>query len=276
MDLGSARCFSVRGAVMGPAVSVITPTRGRQALLPTLHAVLAAQTVLDWEWLVFDEGPEPSPYLRQISSPKIRYLHAADHSFAIGEKRNIMVDAARAPVICHFDDDDYYAPHYLETMLGRIDDGADLVKLSGWFVYAVGRRLLGYWDCTRGDGPHWRWSRQGTDLVALTPDAARDQANRLGYGFSYVYRRALAQSVRFPPINGGEDLGFARPASTKGRYSDFPDTGALCLHLLHGRNTSLCLPQYQLPEFLVDRLFGAPARATIAACAALAGPPPGD
>ena len=51
---------------------------------------------------------------------------------SLGAKRNWLVNKVETELVAHFDDDDYYAPHYLEEMVTRIlDKEADLVKLDG-------------------------------------------------------------------------------------------------------------------------------------------------
>jgi hypothetical protein len=51
---------------------------------------------------------------------------------SLGAKRNWLVSQAETELVAHFDDDDYYAPHYLEEMVTRLlDKEADLVKLDG-------------------------------------------------------------------------------------------------------------------------------------------------
>ena len=64
---------------MAPAVSIITPSFNRHELLQAQHAIVAAQTVTDFEWLILDDGPEPCAYFAGLSDPRIRYhhLHAA-------------------------------------------------------------------------------------------------------------------------------------------------------------------------------------------------------
>ena len=63
------------------------------------------------------------------------YTHVTER-LTIGEKRNRLIAASSGQVIVHFDDDDYYAPCYVEWMLRQLGDH-DLVKLVGWFAYAT-------------------------------------------------------------------------------------------------------------------------------------------
>ena len=56
---------------MTPAVSIITPTFNRHALLQAQHVHLLAQSEQDFEWLILDDGPQPSAYFRGLSDPRI-------------------------------------------------------------------------------------------------------------------------------------------------------------------------------------------------------------
>ena len=54
---------------MTPAVSIITPTFNRHALLAAQHVHLLVQSEQDFEWLILDDGRSPR------SRPRIRYQH---------------------------------------------------------------------------------------------------------------------------------------------------------------------------------------------------------
>lgn len=236
-----------------PRVSIITPTLGREAFLPLAHACVQSQTWPDVEWLVFDDSPQPSAYLNPRAARNLIYIYSQD-SFAVGEKRNILIEQSKGDIIVHFDDDDFYAPHYVETLMGWLDEGADFVKLSAWYLHSRSLRRSGYWDCATG-GPHHRWSRGGARFVA--ENTPPDEANLLGYGFSYAYRRAVWDAVGpFPAVNAMEDTPFAQAARERFRFMARPDQTGLCLHTLHEDSTSLCLPQQELSPERMDAVFG--------------------
>lgn len=94
---------------MPPAVSIVTPTANRDNYLPALARCVMRQQV-SWEWLVLDDSPEPSRFMRDLagSDRRIRYTHLSE-PMSIGAKRNRLIDMAEASVIAHFDDDDHYA-----------------------------------------------------------------------------------------------------------------------------------------------------------------------
>jgi len=248
-----------------PSVSIITPTYGREALLRAACAMVARQTNADFEWLILDDSPQPSPFFANQGDPRIRYVHHAGTRLSIGAKRNRLIESARAEIIVQFDDDDYYAPSYLAKMVARMGPGDDVLKLSGWFLYSCVYRMLGYWDLNLKQGLHNVWSRNPmTGMMITGSGGAAWVNNHLGYGFSYVFRKSAWRKAPFPDQNFGEDSGFIGAALAAGCcVNHFVDTDGLCLHILHPGNTSRCFPQYVLPPFMFDRYFPSEARAML-------------
>src|SRR5450755_929336 len=97
-----------------PRVSIITPTKDRQNLLPALWNCVQAQHFQDIEWLIHDGSPGRAVF-DGINDPRIRYMHEPQ-PMSIGVKRNVLCDAAQGEIIVHFDDDDFYGPHYIRDM----------------------------------------------------------------------------------------------------------------------------------------------------------------
>lgn len=241
-----------------PTLSLITPTHRRHAYLRAVHGILSRQTFGDFEWLVLDDGPEPSPYFQSLEDPRVRYRHLDGPKLTVGTKRNLLVEESRGKVIAHIDDDDYYGPRYLEQMARFIDGGADVAKLSAWFLFSRVHDAFGYWDLERLEGLRFVWS---AGPIKVTDFAGNLDAWRhlpLGYGFSYVYRRSVWERSRFPDVNFDEDTTFLKDAISKGaNVALLRDTMGIVLHLLHGANASICLPQYNLPRFALTRFFPA-------------------
>ena len=244
----------------GPAISIITPTFNRHALLRAQYDIVCAQSCQDFEWLILDDGPQPSTWFQQLSDPRIRYTHLDDTPMLVSAKRNWLCERASAPVIAQFDDDDYYAPGYLDTMLARLgSSGADITKLSAWFVYSAQLGRLGYWDTANTLGLHFTF---GPELVlnAFFNQEAPDNMknNYAGYGFSYVFKKSMWQTAPFPHVKYNSDFGFVSAALSKGcRLDHFADTEGLCLHVLRRDNMSKSFPQYLLPDFMLAKLFPA-------------------
>jgi glycosyltransferase involved in cell wall biosynthesis len=208
------------------------------------------------EWLILDDGTDTAECPAELTAPGIHYLRS-ETRLSIGEKRNRLIDRARGEFIVHFNDDDYYAPDYVGSMLrAMMEMRCDLINLRGWFLYDLRSQFFGYWDLQHKEGPHFRCDRDGITLGIF--DAALKRAlvdNHLGFGFSYVFRRAVWESVKFPHVDWNEDGLFSIEASRHFRVDGFHDRRGLCLYLLHPASTGRCFPQYQIPTFVADRMF---------------------
>jgi glycosyltransferase involved in cell wall biosynthesis len=245
---------------MSPAVSIITPTFNRPALLAAQAAIVRAQSVQDFEWLILDDSPQPCAYFADIADSRIRYHHLAGAPMLVSAKRNWLCERAKAPVIAQFDDDDYYAPGYLATMLARLKEtGADITKLSAWFVYSAQLKRLGYWDTANMLGLHFTFGPEPVLNAFFNKEAPDNMKNNYaGYGFSYVFRKSMWESAPFPHVKYASDYGFVAAALAKGcRLDHFADTDGLCLHVLRKDNMSKSFPQYLLPDFMLEKLFAA-------------------
>ena len=237
-------------------VSVITPTHDRAAWLPRVVASFQSQTYASLELIVLDDSPQPALHPPLLGDARIKYIHTAQR-LSVGAKRNRMVDAARGEIIVHFDDDDYYSPSYVARMVDSLGD-ADLIKLSGWYAYSVDLRRYFYWRTDRISNVHYIVS-PGQELTTvsapqLLPDFLR--SNLLGYGFSYVYRKQVANAVRFIDRSFGEDVDFfARALEHRYRPVYLEDVEGLALHVMHQRNSSRIFPQFLVPEIEAQRLF---------------------
>ncbi|ASV98140.1 glycosyltransferase family 2 protein [Paraburkholderia aromaticivorans] len=242
---------------MSPLVSIITPTAHREALLPAIARCVLSQQV-EWEWLVLDDSPEPSACMRALASQdeRIRYFHSPVR-MSIGAKRNHLLGEARGSVIAHFDDDDHYAPHYLAHMIGTMqDNGADLIKLSGFFMYAPHTRFFGYMDLNAKVGLHYELSGRSVSHIEFHEKMQIGADFILFYGFSYVYDAALAAVSAFDDIDLYEDERFIRRVVDAGRkVIAVDDPRASCLHLVHPASTSRCFSRYSMPSFILPTLF---------------------
>jgi glycosyltransferase involved in cell wall biosynthesis len=239
-----------------PLVSIITPTFDRASCLPRLHRCVMAQDLQDFEWLIDDDSPSPSSYMQGLADPRISYVHGAERR-AIGTKRNALIERARGRIVAQFDDDDYYGSGYLSRMVGLMRErGAAFVKLYGFFLYSRSLRLCGYWDLLQRTGRHMVFSKQPLSVVMLDEDNnAPMREVHLGFGFSYVFERAVWEHARFPDIDWNEDRPFAKQAMERFPLVGVQDDACTCIHVLHESSTSRCFPQYLLPRFVVDRLF---------------------
>ncbi len=242
-------------------VSIVVPTRARPRRHRRLYQLFANQTHAGCELLVFEDGDQPSPFFTALGDPRVRYRHSTQ-ALSLGEKRNWLALEASGDVLVHFDDDDYYGPTYVEQMVAALGE-ADLVKLSGFHIYSLGHDVLSFWDQTSVAATHVRLeSGRPLELfhTAGLSEAQRERwrlDNLLGYGFSYVYRRALWERVAFPPVGHGEDRAFVIAALEAGAaIHHVSDRAGLALVLRHARDHSILFPQEILPHEALARIFG--------------------
>jgi len=206
------------------SVSVICPTRNRHERHPGLYDVFQHQDHPSADLWILDDSAAPSSYLQYISrrDTRVHYVHATS-PMTIGAARNEMLRRCAGSVVAHFDDDDWYAPDYLSSMVRHlVQTDADLVKLAAWTDRndADGKRYL-YNGHTRGDNDLWGW------------------------GFSYVYRRHVATRVSFPEnrVKGGglacEDYPFVLALRAAGlRTALVEGRAAIAEHVWHGANNT--------------------------------------
>ncbi|QBQ96388.1 glycosyltransferase family 2 protein [Paraburkholderia pallida] len=239
-----------------PVVSVITPTWEREAMLQHAYRSFAHQDLPACEWIVIDDSERPSAFMQGLDDARVVYRHLPQRMSA-GAKRNLAVALARAEIIAHFDDGEYYAPSYLRTMCAQLtQQRADFVKLSAFFLYSRVYGQFAWWDLLRKSGLHFHWSAQPMTALNFPADHKAFANNHSGYGFSYVYTKRLWAAGPFESCSLNEDGKFLQVALERGaNLAHFPDDVGLCLHVLHGCNTSASFPQYLLPEALVTRHF---------------------
>lgn len=241
-------------------VSIITPTFGRSGHHAALYANFRRQDHADKELLIWDDSPGPSSFFGQLNDPDVRYFHSTER-YSVGEKRNLLAQRAEGDVIAHFDDDDYYKSNYISCMLGGLAD-QDLIKLGGWFIYSLPHQALFYWDTTCVSPLHFSVDgERDLEMLSVAGASPEEQQiwrekNMLGYGFSYVYRKSLWETVRFADVSHGEDLDFALRAHAAGaNLTVMQDLEGLVLYIRHARDSSRTMPQYQLPPFMLPVLF---------------------
>ncbi len=102
-------------------VTVVTPTYNRRMFIPTLIDIYNAQTYPKdkMEWIIIDDGRDKVEDLFQEAAkiiPNIRYVKK-DEKMRLGAKRNELNKLARGKIIVAIDDDDYYPPERVQTVV---------------------------------------------------------------------------------------------------------------------------------------------------------------
>jgi len=233
-------------------VSVVTPTTSERA---GFHAQLwdcfRSQTWLDKELIVVETyRGEPSGFFPDKARCYNELVHVRfNQEFSVGLKRNIGLHLASGDVIVNFDDDDLYAPEYVETMVGHLQE-RDLVALtlSAWYDFDRRHGKCGFVDPIALTDLHLLpWGdpiMQGADpampeLQELLQELQKDTV--YGYGFSFVHLREPALRHPYPNYSMGEDLVFMlglREAFGHDRVGLLRDDQGLCVHVMHGDNTA--------------------------------------
>jgi hypothetical protein len=215
--------------------------------------------------VVVDDAAASSPFFAKLKDDRVRYIRtppppkvpppgraAKQAIISVGAKRNLAIAEARGQVIAHFDDDDCYGPAYLDVMVSKLlgsgegrksrGPGFDLVKLVAWYNFDVETGVMGR-----------------SDFEGRLPFPACKQREdyRKSYGWSYVYRRALAACVPFPDTCWGEDACFIGTALNFGcRVCQMSDREGVALHTLHGGSTSRLICQEYTPPSAPQRAAG--------------------
>ena len=115
-----------------PRVSVILPTHNRPELLAEALASLREQTLTDWEAVIVDDASTPPV---SLNNPRLRIIRH-DLSRGGAAAKSMGIRHAFGEVLAFLDDDDLYAPQYLERALEVLDRHPELdVVFMGvsWF-----------------------------------------------------------------------------------------------------------------------------------------------
>lgn len=241
--------------------SVLVPTYNRAHLHERLFAMFESQTHPDLELVVLDDSDQPSAFFTACTDPRVRYIHRTGR-MNIGAKRNALAEFATGDVLVHFDDDDYYAPKYVEFMLSKLGS-QDMAKLVGFFAYSQTHDMLAYWDLASVFAFHFKVESGAPVSMMNFTDVPREERDRwmalnlFGYGFSMVYRKRVFEKVQFKELTHGEDAQFVLDADAAGMQVNLlHDDQGIAVVLRHAADHSIIYPQYNIPAFLVRQLFG--------------------
>jgi glycosyltransferase involved in cell wall biosynthesis len=119
---------------MSIEVSVVTPTYNRRMFIPTLIDVYKLQTYPKdkMEWIIIDDGRQSVEDLFQEAAktiPNIRYIRK-DEKMRLGAKRNELNRLANGSIIVAMDDDDYYPPDRVSSVVSAFKKNPK-IELAG-------------------------------------------------------------------------------------------------------------------------------------------------
>src|SRR5229473_5509224 len=110
-----------------PAISIILPTFNRLKYLRLTVDSVFAQTFVDWELLVADDGSdeETRAYLKGLESlPRVKLIWLS-HSGNPSAVRNAALREARGDYIAFLDSDDMWMPTKLERQIDALRVSSD-------------------------------------------------------------------------------------------------------------------------------------------------------
>lgn len=232
-------------------VSIITPTSERPEHLRLLYKVIQSQKFEGkWQWLILDDSYKKDPFFQNL--PNVEYIYS-ENPLNVGQKRDILTKKASYDVIAHFDDDDYYSPHYLQNALTHLTT-ADFFSLSAWFCYSSVNKQFFYWATE--DSMDYCFALNHVGELLMFERSISQMAHTKGFGFSYVYKKVICEKINFNPLKIAEDLDFFERAEREGfKMKQSADQEGLCLKVHHDTNLSRIFPQYRLPPFLGEKIF---------------------
>jgi glycosyltransferase involved in cell wall biosynthesis len=109
-----------------PFVSVVLTTRDRPRLLSIALACYQHQSYPERELIVVDDGAAFPADARAVAAVGGRLIRT-EPGTPLGTKLNRGVSEARGPLCQKMDDDDWYAPRFLETIVSALRDNSRVV-----------------------------------------------------------------------------------------------------------------------------------------------------
>ncbi|TDJ69860.1 MAG: glycosyltransferase family 2 protein [Planctomycetota bacterium] len=127
-----------------PRVTVFIPTYDREDFVGAAIASVLAQTHLDLECLVIDDGSRDRTreVVRAFTDPRVRLVDNRENR-GIPRTRNRGIDEARGEYLAVLDSDDLARPRRIERQVGFLDAHRDVAGVGSWarVIDTAGRPL---------------------------------------------------------------------------------------------------------------------------------------
>ena len=101
-------------------VTVITPTGDRQLAFSLLQKWMKAQTKQPDQWVVVDDGKVPTVPSMSMQLVR-RFPQQTDPKFTLALNLKTAFPLVKGDVVLIMEDDEYYAPEYIDTMVRALD-----------------------------------------------------------------------------------------------------------------------------------------------------------
>lgn len=228
-----------------PLVSVLLTTRDRPDFLPLALQAYRRQTYARTELIVVDDGDQPASRaeVERVGGRLIRL----DAPTPLGAKLNLAAESATGTLCAKMDDDDWYAPRYLETMVGVIRGRAvDVCRPTITFLSPFLFFDLAGWVIRRSDDGNV----PGATLVFAREDWAERPFRSLSNNEdNWFLRDQIALGVNAVPLSAPEIFLAVRHGSTLG----FRHTWRVQWHGQELDTYLLRRPTYRRPESILPR-----------------------
>jgi glycosyltransferase involved in cell wall biosynthesis len=228
------------------SITVIIPTTNeRNKYHNSIYKNYISQTYTNKKLIVYEDGNDtkPSNFWENKSKQHIdiTYIHS-DIKHTIGHKRNEMIEKSTTEYIAHFDDDDIYLPTYLEHMIKEIGD-CYLCKLTTWLNYTSDSFIF------RDRLQLLKIDKNGGAFYYRKHNLTEDETHHLHFGFSYIYKKSIYPDIKYDNVCFNEDTPFAEKIRNKYKIKLIETIEEpRVIHIQHTGNTSLCHPNYNIPE----------------------------
>lgn len=129
-------------AAATPLFSVVIPVYNRAGSLGSALASVRAQSCMDFEVIVVDDGSrdDPAAVVEGLSDQRIRVVRQDNRGATAARNRGI--DLARGRYIAFLDSDDVFLPHHLATMAGFLQGRTNTVAYARIVANRGGGRSL--------------------------------------------------------------------------------------------------------------------------------------
>jgi glycosyltransferase involved in cell wall biosynthesis len=179
-----------------PTVSIVTRTRERPRFLARAAESVLGQRFGDWEWIVVNDAGARGPVDDLLATHAARFAGRAralhrEQSTGMEAASNAGLREARGEYVVIHDDDDTWAPEFLQTCVAFLREQAALPGLGGVIAHSVrvvervdGDRIV---EVARDSFNTWL---DGVTLFRLA-------GHNLFPPISFVYRRAILDELGY-------------------------------------------------------------------------------
>lgn len=112
----------LRSKEKDPLVSVIIPTKDRPGMLREAIASVLDQTYRNLEVIVVnDAGEDVTHVIESFHDGRLKY-HRNEENVGLARARNVGVELSHGDYLCYLDDDDFYYPCHVETLVDALEE----------------------------------------------------------------------------------------------------------------------------------------------------------